>query len=142
GEELPAGPGVGGDLFVLQTSRRVIRCHQSDEPDQDTDHRRVAVHATWGILDALSMRQLQVLRLVTRGYSNDRIGATIGRTKRAIEWHIRGLFSRLKVIDRVQLTIAGMRAGLDDIPEQAWKKMLALRFGIDHERRPSDTLQP
>lgn len=131
-----------GEPFVLQTSRRVIRCHRADEPLRDTDERAIALHATWGILDALSMRQLQVLRLVTRGYSNDRIGSLFGRTKRAIEWHIRGLFARLKVDDRVQLTLAGMRAGLDDIPDHAWNDMLALRFGIDHERRPSVSPEP
>lgn len=116
------------DQFVLQTSRRVIRC-VTEGPTVVSGDLTYALHGTWGAIDPLSRRQVEVLRLVTKGYGNDRIGHAIGRTKRAVEWHIRGLFAKLKVTDRVHLHIVGMRAGLDDIPDDVWAQILVHRFG-------------
>lgn len=114
--------------LVLQTSRRVIRCG-TDGPPKASGELAYALHATWGTLDQLSRRQLEVLRLVTKGMGNDQIGASIGRTKRAVEWHIRGLFAKLKVSDRVFLHVIGMRAGLDDLPDDVWNQILIRRYG-------------
>lgn len=114
--------------MILQTSRRVIRC-ATDGPPKASGELAYAFHATWGSIDALSRRQIEVLRLVTKGLGNDQIGSMIGRTKRAVEWHIRGLFSKLKVSDRVQLHVIGMRAGLDDLPEDVWAQILVRRYG-------------
>lgn len=116
------------EQLVLQTSRRVIRC-STDRSWHALKDCSFAFYGTWGPIEPLSRRQMEVLRLVTRGLGNDEIGDAIRRTKRAVEWHIRGLFAKLKVADRVHLHLIGMRAGLDDIPDDVWAQMLARRYG-------------
>ncbi|GMV26293.1 MAG: hypothetical protein AMXMBFR58_23240 [Phycisphaerae bacterium] len=118
----------GSDTCVLQTTRRMVRCSAIDRSYSVNQAPALTTFHTWGQLESLSRRQMEVLRLVAKGYGNDRIGATIGRTKRAVEWHIRGLFAKLQCQDRVQLYVIGMRAGLDDIPDETWSHIIARRF--------------
>ncbi len=112
---------------IMQTSRRIITCPptMTGRPPEACNH---AIQGTWGALEMLSKRQMEVLRLVTKGLGNDRIGDNLHRTKRAVEWHIRGLFAKLRLTDRVQLHLIGMRAGLADIPDDTWREMLDQRF--------------
>jgi DNA-binding CsgD family transcriptional regulator len=116
------------EACVLQTTRRIVRCTAGERSYGVNQPPALATFHTWGPLDSLSRRQMEVLRLVTRGYGNDKIGAAIGRTKRAVEWHIRGLFAKLQCQDRVQLYVIGLRAGLDDISDEAWSHIIARRF--------------
>jgi DNA-binding CsgD family transcriptional regulator len=117
-----------GDQLVFQTSRRVM-LGETDSTWQDHKDCVFALYGTWGGIEGLSRRQMEVLRLVTQRLGNDEIGAAIRRTKRAVEWHIRGLFAKLKVSDRVDLHRIGMRAGLNNIPDDVWAQMLARRYG-------------
>jgi DNA-binding CsgD family transcriptional regulator len=45
----------------------------------------------------LTARELEVVRLVTDGRSNDEIGADLGITTKTVEGHLRRLFERLGV---------------------------------------------
>jgi DNA-binding CsgD family transcriptional regulator len=116
------------DQLVFQTSRRVM-LSETDTSWQDQRDCSFALYGTWGGIEGLSRRQMEVLRLVTQRLGNDEIGAVIRRTKRAVEWHIRGLFAKLKVSDRVDLTRIGTRAGLNNIPDDVWAQILARRYG-------------
>ncbi|MCC6427825.1 MAG: helix-turn-helix transcriptional regulator [Phycisphaerales bacterium] len=118
------------EQIVLQTARRIIRCPAlpGTVNSRADDACSYAIEGTWGPLDLLSRRQIEVLRLVTKGMGNDEIGTAIHRTKRAVEWHIRGLFAKLRLTDRVQLHLVGMRAGLADIPDAVWRDVLGRRY--------------
>lgn len=116
------------DQLVFQTSRRVM-LSETDGTWQDHKDSLFALYGTWGEIEGLSRRQMEVLRLVTQRLGNDEIGAVFRRTKRAVEWHIRGLFAKLKVSDRMDLTHIGARAGLNSIPDDVWTQILARRYG-------------
>ncbi len=56
--------------------------------------------ATSRVSDTLSVRELQVLRLVTRGLANKQIGRALGITERTVKVHVGHVFRRIGVTDR------------------------------------------
>jgi len=56
--------------------------------------------ATTRVSDTLSVRELQVLRLVARGLANKQIGRALGITERTVKVHVGHVFRRIGVADR------------------------------------------
>lgn len=81
----------------------------------------------WGRLDCLSRGQLDTLRSVTMGFSNDRIAERVHRTKRAIEWHIRFLNQLLGLNGREELAAIGREAGLCCFSDEGWAGVMRTR---------------
>ena len=81
----------------------------------------------WGRLDCLSRGQLDTLRSVSLGFSNERIAVRVHRTKRAIEWHIRFLNQLLGVHGREELAAIGREAGLCCFSDEGWAQVLRTR---------------
>lgn len=81
----------------------------------------------WGHLDTLSRCQLDTLRLITLGLSNQQIAERMHRSKRAVEWHIRHLHRLLGASAREFLARVGRHAGLDAFQKDEWDAMLATR---------------
>lgn len=63
-----------------------------------------------------SARELDVIRLVVDGRSNDEIGATLGIGAKTVETHLRRLFERFEVASRTELAARALREGWLDIP--------------------------
>ena len=55
---------------------------------------------TTRVSDTLSVRELQVLRLVARGLANKQIGRSLGITERPVKVHVGHVFRRIGVADR------------------------------------------
>jgi DNA-binding NarL/FixJ family response regulator len=68
--------------------------------------------------DALrvSPRELDVIRLVIDGKSNDEVGAALGIGAKTVETHLRRLFERFEVASRTELAARALREGWLDIP--------------------------
>ena len=81
----------------------------------------------WGPLEALTRCQLDTLRRVSLGMSNDEIARSIFRTKRAVEWHIRFLNETLGVHGRERLGMIGRDAGLHLFGDDSWSRVLKTR---------------
>lgn len=81
----------------------------------------------WGPLENLTRCQLDTLRRVSLGMSNDEIARSIFRTKRAVEWHIRFLNETLGVHGRERLGMIGRDAGLHLFADDAWTRVLKTR---------------
>ncbi|MFM7810021.1 MAG: hypothetical protein ACKPEA_19145 [Planctomycetota bacterium] len=81
----------------------------------------------WGRLDCLSRGQLDTLRSVTLGFTNDQIAERVHRTKRAIEWHIRFLNQLLGVHGREDLATIGREAGLCCFSDEGWAGVMRTR---------------
>jgi DNA-binding NarL/FixJ family response regulator len=64
----------------------------------------------------ISPRELEVVRLVVDGRSNDEIGAQLGIGVKTVETHLRRLFERLAVASRTELAARAIREGWLDIP--------------------------
>jgi DNA-binding NarL/FixJ family response regulator len=65
---------------------------------------------------AISPRELEVLRLVADGMSNDRIGVELGVTTRTVEAHLTRLYERSGTQSRTELATRALREGWLDLP--------------------------
>jgi DNA-binding NarL/FixJ family response regulator len=69
-----------------------------------------------GSVPALTARELDVVRLVVEGRSNDEIGARLGIGAKTVESHLRRLFERLDLASRTELATRALREGWLDLP--------------------------
>jgi DNA-binding NarL/FixJ family response regulator len=66
--------------------------------------------------DRLSRRELDVVRLLVRGRSNDEIGAELGIGTKTVETHLHRLFERCRVASRTELASRAVRNGWLELP--------------------------
>ena len=67
------------------------------------------------LLSVLNEREIEILRLISRGYTNTEIADTIHLSEGTVRNYISALFSKLDVSDRTQAALLGLRYGLTDI---------------------------
>lgn len=70
-------------------------------------------------LDTLTERELEILRLVTRGLSNREIGAELFLSARTVHGHLGRIFNKLGVGSRTEAVVRALKEGwvtLDDVP--------------------------
>ncbi len=67
-------------------------------------------------LARLSERELDVVRLVVDGRSNDEIGGRLGIGPKTVESHLRRLFERFDLASRTELATRALREGWLDVP--------------------------
>ena len=65
---------------------------------------------------ALSERELQVVRKVVEGRSNDEISTDLGIAPKTVESHLRRIFERVDVTSRTELATRALREGWLDLP--------------------------
>ena len=65
---------------------------------------------------ALTAREMDVVRLVADGCSNDEIGQRLGITVKTVEAHLGRMFVRAGVHSRTELAIRAVREGWLDLP--------------------------
>jgi DNA-binding NarL/FixJ family response regulator len=79
-------------------------------------HQVVAQMATWTQKEtgsaALTGREMEVLRLVVEGKTNQEIGLALGISDKTVEKHMEGLFAKLGVASRVEAAVHAVREGL------------------------------
>lgn len=85
-------PQVAGKLFTHVT--------QSAPPPDDT------------IIHLLSDRELDVLRLLSRGFSNTEIAQRLFLSEGTVRNYVSAIFAKLGVSDRTQAAVLALRAGL------------------------------
>jgi DNA-binding NarL/FixJ family response regulator len=66
-------------------------------------------------LSGLTTRELEVLRLLTTGASNEAIAQTLGISPTTLRNHISNVYRKLRINDRVQAVIVAVREGLVDV---------------------------
>jgi len=69
------------------------------------------------ILDALSERELDVLRLLARGLSNAEIAGRLYLSQGTVRNYVSSVLSKLQVADRTQAAVLALRYGLVDLSE-------------------------
>lgn len=67
------------------------------------------------LLSILNEREVEILRLISRGYTNTEIAETIHLSEGTVRNYMSALFSKLDVSDRTQAALLGLRYGLTDI---------------------------
>jgi NarL family two-component system response regulator LiaR len=89
-------PSVAGKLFD-----RIAQGHVSS---QDTT-----------LADALSEREMDVLRLLARGFSNAEIASQLALSQGTVRNYVSSVLSKLEVSDRTQAAVLALRYGLVDL---------------------------
>jgi len=66
----------------------------------------------YGHQPALTMRQLEVLELLAKGLSNKEIASVLGFTEDGTKEHLKAVFAKLGVNDRVEAVVTAIQRGL------------------------------
>ena len=67
--------------------------------------------------DPLSDRELEVLKLVARGLTNEEIADTLIFGERSVGNHIRSILSKLHLVNRTQAALYALREGIATLEE-------------------------
>ena len=63
-------------------------------------------------LSLLSHREMEVLGLISKSYTNSDIGKTLFISEKTVKTHIKNIFEKLEVRNRVEATLVLVRSGL------------------------------
>ncbi|MCL6509108.1 MAG: response regulator transcription factor [Anaerolineae bacterium] len=66
--------------------------------------------------EALTDAELRVLRLIAQGLDNDTIARALSLSVNTVKTHVRHIFAKLRVSDRVQAALWAVQHGLGDSP--------------------------
>jgi len=64
------------------------------------------------VVEPLTTRELEVVRLVAAGHSNREIAATLGIQGSTVKWHLSNLYGKLNVRSRTQAIVRARDRGL------------------------------
>jgi DNA-binding NarL/FixJ family response regulator len=114
GDEIEAALKAGALGFVpkdtplaelLEAIRQVSQGHQHVP-------REVSGRLASRIATQLSPREIEILRAIGRGLSNKEIASLLDLTESTIKGHVTNLLTKLRVADRTQAVISGIKRGL------------------------------
>lgn len=69
--------------------------------------------------EPLTEREMDVLRLVAKGYSNEEIGDTLVVSERTARGHVSSILSKLHLANRTQAALYALREGFANLDEEA-----------------------
>ncbi|MDG5801308.1 helix-turn-helix transcriptional regulator [Streptomyces ossamyceticus] len=85
-----------------------------------------------GIVDSLSKREHEVLRVLSGGASDREIAERIDITVRTAKWHVANLRVKLGGLSRLQVCLVATLAHLRHVPcEQAVRRVQVASGGLD-----------
>jgi DNA-binding NarL/FixJ family response regulator len=90
-----------GDLYIHPAMTRALLKNAAAPPV-----------ASQGTLESLTPRELEVLRLLTKGYTNRQIADVLSVSARTVEGHRANVMSKLDLHSRVELTTYAEEHGL------------------------------
>lgn len=94
----------GGTFFQPALTEKLLRgARQTPAP---------GVPAAPVLLEPLTPRETEVMRMVAGGYSNREIGEALGAAEATVKVHVSSILSKLGVRDRVQAVLRVLEAGL------------------------------
>jgi len=94
---------------LLETIRAVHAGHKRVSSEIAAE---IAEHATD---DALTPREIDVLRLVARGNANKAIGAELALTEETVKSHIRSILAKLGANDRTHAVAIALKRGIIEL---------------------------
>jgi two-component system, NarL family, response regulator len=106
--------GAKGYLLKDATSKELLNAVRSVHQGQRQIAPRVALKLAERVdnSDALTERELEVLHLLVKGNSNQKIGAALSVSDGTVKFHINHILQKLRVSDRTQAVIAALKRGL------------------------------
>lgn len=106
-EVIEAVRQVVGEYFLTrEVATRLLMRLMKEEPREDEISR-----SSEGFLGSLSPRELDVLRLIARGYANQQIARELFLSLSTVKKHVRRVISKLGVSDRTQAAVRAVELG-------------------------------
>jgi NarL family two-component system response regulator LiaR len=93
--------------LVMQLLRRLL-----DEEEEEPTRRPIEGQAQTTHIGELTQREVEVLRLVVRGRTNQQISRSLLISVSTVKKHMRNITSKLGVSDRVQAAVRAIELGL------------------------------
>jgi DNA-binding CsgD family transcriptional regulator len=100
---------------LLRADGEVALVGTAEDADLVVSERVVSTAAPGAVAqggDALTARELEVLRLVARGLSNKEIAADLRITTHTVKYHLAAVLEKLGVRSRTEAVSLGVRKGL------------------------------
>ena len=94
---------------LLETIRAVHAGQKRVPPEVAA---QIAEHATD---DALTSREIDVLRLISGGNANKEIAAQLSITEETVKGHVKGILAKLGANDRTHAVTIGLKRGIIDL---------------------------
>jgi DNA-binding NarL/FixJ family response regulator len=118
-DEILGAANAGAVAYVLKDAipedliRSVRAVHAGEEPLSHVIAARARIH---GEQPSLSVREVQVIRLLVEGKRDKEIAADLQISPRTVEVHIRSIFEKLNVHDRTAALATAIRRGIVHLP--------------------------
>lgn len=93
---------------LLDAIRKVHRGEQYIPPE-------ISTRMSNRVLSPLSPREVEVLALIAKGLSNKEIAARLELVEGTVKVHITSIFAKMRVLDRTQAILAGVKQGIIQI---------------------------
>jgi DNA-binding NarL/FixJ family response regulator len=94
----------GGTFFLPSLTEKLLQGVRRTAPG--------GVPPPPALLEPLTRRETEVMRLVAGGYSNREIGEALGAAEGTVKVHVSSILSKFGVRDRVQAVLRALEAGL------------------------------
>lgn len=97
-------------IRTVAAGRSVIRPSVTEQVLRGLEHLRLEFESL-SPPDALTKRELEVLRLMAGGYSNREIAEALGTSEGTVKNHTSSILSKLGVRDRTRAVLKGLELG-------------------------------
>ena len=114
-EEIYRGLQAGAKGYLLKdtSSKELATAIRTVNRGQKYIPHQVVARLTERISNSeLTKREMDVLKLLTQGNSNQEIAATLKITEGTVKFHVNNIFNKLGVSDRTQAVITAFKRGL------------------------------
>lgn len=108
--------GAAGYLLKSGLRTELIEAIRNIHRGQRHVHRDIADEIALHVVDeALSEREIAVLRLVSIGKANKQIASELGLSEETVKGHLKSIFSKLDVADRTHAVTVAARRGIIEL---------------------------
>lgn len=109
---------AGASGYLLKSSLRteLIDAIHNVHRGQRHVHRDIADEIARHVIDeALTEREIEILRLVSVGKANKQVASELGLSEETIKGHLKSIFSKLDVADRTHAVTVAARRGIIEL---------------------------
>jgi DNA-binding NarL/FixJ family response regulator len=102
----------GEHFFDQEVATRLLACLMEQAPEEEPARSVPAKRSESAPLEVLTPRELDVLRLMAQGQTNQQIARSLFLSLGTVKKHVRSILVKLGVSDRVQAVVCYLEAGV------------------------------
>jgi DNA-binding NarL/FixJ family response regulator len=110
---------AGEHSFDQEVATRLLARLMEQAPQEEPARSVRAEHSESAPLEVLTPRELDVLRLMAQGLTNQQIAQSLFLSVGTVKKHVRSILAKLGVSDRVQAVVCYLEAGVATVPNGA-----------------------